>query len=190
MHGEIYSRDACLVRDTVDPLLLRLTYLHSRNNSQTPNERWTFFIRMPRMYPHAPPTITRVMRDIVPNDENAAYSVNVNNLDYHHNNSASAVILASSRLLQEPPVPKQVTIRLLPPSLHHSVPLGGNVHVHGVTKDWDIDLATSVCDEWTPVSTMQDLIDFLVKIPARRREWWSKESNRRHHLQQQRYCNN
>ncbi len=105
---EIISRlDARLVRDPVDPLQLRLTcLLHSRNtlhplssSLQTPPiERWTFCICMPRMYPHAPPTITRVTRDIVPNNENMAHLGNVN-LDYHTNsNSASAAILASSAM--------------------------------------------------------------------------------------------
>jgi hypothetical protein len=202
IHGEIYSRDAHLVRDPVDPLQLRLScLLHSRNNSHPlsslhapPVERWTFCICMPRMYPHAPPTITRVTRDIVPNNENMACLGNVNNLDYHTNsNSASAAILASSAMQHhnmEPPVPEQVLIQLLPPTSNHSDLSSGNGSAHGVAKNyWDIDLATAVCNSWTPVSTLQDLIDFLMEIPARRWEWWSKESNRRHHLQQQWYYN-
>ena len=203
IHAEIYSCNARLVRDPVDPLLLRLTFLiHSRNNSQLlsssssphtpPNERWTFCIRMPRMYPHEPPAITRVTRDIVPNHENMACLGNVNLDYYHHNNSATMAILASSTMQHhmEPPVPEQVLIQLLPPTSHrhhHSVPAIGSGNAHGITKNWDIDLATSICNSWTPISTLQDLIDFLMEIPSRRWDWWSKERNRRHHLQQQQY---
>ncbi len=61
----------------------------------------------------------------------------------------------------ESPVPEQVTIRLLPPFLHHSVPPGGNDHAHGINKD----LATSVCNALTPVGTLQELFDTSWKFP-------------------------
>mmetsp|Transcript_29977 Transcript_29977/g.56681 ORF Transcript_29977/g.56681 Transcript_29977/m.56681 type:complete len:365 (+) Transcript_29977:231-1325(+) len=190
IHGELFCHNARLVRDPVDPLRLRLTYLHPpmmapnnkhmRSSSPLPPERWTFLIRMPRMYPHVPPAITRVTRDFVPNNENIAHLGNMN-VDY----SASAAILANSAMQSqvEPPVPEQITIHPLPPT--------PNSGFHGANEDGtkisDIDLATSVINTWSPVSSLQDLIDFLTGIPARRREWWGVENNRKHHQQQRRF---
>ena len=189
IHVELYSHHARLMRDPVDPLRLRLTFLdqitsskHNDYNAQRstssplPPERWTFLIQIPRMYPHAPPSILRVTRDFVSNLGNM-------NLD-RQNSSASAAMVASSvmQCRVEPPAPEQVLINLLPPTLHHhpSRPQGGGL------GDTQIDFATAVCNSWTPVSTLQDLIDFLMGIPARRREWWSAESDRiRNHQQNQ-----
>lgn len=201
IHVELYSHHARLVRDPVDPLRLRLTCLHqttssSNNNTSSDNnnaqrpassplppELWTFLIQVPRMYPHVPPAITRVTRDFVPNNENLDM-----NLD-RHNSSASAAMVASSVMQAhaEPPAPEKVLINLLPPTLHHNHlrPQGGDLGgTQGFTKSLDIDSATSVCNSWTPVSTLQDLLDFLMGIPARRREWWSAESDRRRYHQQ------
>ena len=188
IHVELYSHHARLMRDPVDPLRLRLTFLDQitsskhndaptdNNNAQRstssplPPERWTFLIQIPRMYPHAPPSILRVTRDFVSNLGNM-------NLD-RQNSSASAAMVASSVMQGrvEPPAPEQVFINLLPPILHH--------HQGGGLGDTQMDLATAVCNSWTPVSTLQDLIDFLMGIPARRREWWSAESHRSTNHQQ------
>ena len=201
IHVELHSHHARLMRDPVDPLRLRLTCLHqttsSSNNydptdkynaqrlssSPLPPERWTFLIQVPRMYPHVPPAITRVTRDFVPYNENLDA-----NLD-SYSSSASAAMVASSVMQGhlEPPVPKTVLINLLPPTLyhHHSRPQGGGVgDIQDFTEILDIDLATSVYNSWTPVSTLQDLLDFLMVMPARRWEWWGAESDRRRNHQQ------
>ena len=47
-------------------------------------------------------------------------------------------------------------------------------------------MASSVYNEWSPIRTLGDMIDFLTELPARRREWWVVESHRRHHRQQRR----
>jgi hypothetical protein len=140
------------------------------------------------MYPHIPPTITRVTRDFVPNNENLDA-----NLD-RYNSSASAAMVASSVMQGhvEPPAPKKVLINLLPPMLHHhhSRPQGGGLgDTQGFTEILDIDLATSIYNSWTPVSTLQDLLDFLMAMPARRWEWWIAENDRRrnHQHHQQRF---
>jgi hypothetical protein len=203
IHVELHSHHARLTRDPVDPMRLRLTFLDQitsskninaptdSNNAQRstssplPPERWTFLIEIPRMYPHAPPSITRVTRDFVPNNENVGHLGNMN-LD-RQNSSASAAMVASSVMQGrvEPPAPEQIFINLLPPTLHHhpSRPQSGGL------GDTQMDLATAVCNSWTPVSTLQDLIDFLIGIPARRREWWSAERDRRrnHQPNQQRF---
>ncbi|KAL3815702.1 hypothetical protein ACHAXA_004882 [Cyclostephanos tholiformis] len=198
IHVELYSHHARLVRDPVDPMRLRLTCLHqttsSSNNydptdnynaqrstpSPLPPERWTFSIQVPRMYPHVPPAITRVTRDFVPNTENLDA-----NLD-RYNSSASAAMVASSVMQGhvEPPAPKKVLINLLPPSLHHYPQGGGLGDTQGFIEILDIDLATSVYNSWTPVSTLQDLLDFLIAMPARRWEWWTAENDRRRNHQQ------
>lgn len=187
IHGELFCPNARLVRDPVDPLRLRLTCLHQptspNNNAQSssplPPEQWTFLIQMPRMYPHVPPVITRVTRDFVPNNENMAH---LGNMNVNYGYSASAAIVASSVIQSqvEPPVPDQILIHLLPPTPNMGFHGGNNQG----SKLLDIDLATSVHNAWSPVSSLQDLIDFLVGIPARRREWWGVENNRRHHQQQ------
>lgn len=137
---------------------------------------------MPRMYPHVPPAITRVTREVVPNNENMAHLGNMNSNYY---NSASATIVASSVMQShvEPPVPEQVLIHPLPPTPNSDVYVSS-------TKLLDIDSATAIFNAWTPVSSLQDLIDFLMGIPARRREWWSSENNRRHHQEQQHFLKN
>lgn len=128
------------------------------------------------MYPHVPPVVTRVSREILP--ESGVYDVS----------SASAVMVASSVMQRggEPPIPDQVLVRSAPPSR-----AGEEVNDMEYTREdglWEIDSATSVYRQWSPVSSLNDLIDFLVAIPERRRQWWSIESNRRDHLQWMRSC--
>ena len=222
------------------------------------------------MYPHAPPVITRVSRDVIPNNENVAYnSLNSNSYNNHfHNNNnnhfsntvnmntsmggipdgamvnssyiqncwsnegamgrTSAAMVASSVMQSqvEPPVPEQVWIQSLPPmrstcdgsslsssSSSGAVPqsrgedsfefgsgIGLNNNVcetsagvgfgsegvegHNVLE---IDAATSIYNAWSPISSLGDLLDFLIGIPARRREWWSSGHNRQRHQQQLRF---
>lgn len=190
VHVELFRHDARLVRDPVDPLRLRLEYLHqpttspnnnsARPSSPLPQERWTFCIRMPRMYPHVPPLVKRVTRDFAPNNENMAHLGNAN-VGY----GASAAIVANSAMQSrvEPPVPEHVLINPLPPTPNSGFHTGNDRHGFKLS---DIDLATSVFNAWSPVSSLQDLIDFLVGIPARRRQWWAAESNRKRHHQQRR----
>lgn len=197
IHGELFRHDARLARDPVDPLRLRLTYFppppptadrHSgtgRPSSPLPPERWTFLIRMPRMYPHVPPVVARVTRDFSQNNENASHLGNRNvSCDYNYY-SASTTIVASSALRAqvEPPVPQQIFVRPLPPTPHSGFRDGGDDRGPELS---DIDRVTAVFDSWSPVSSLQDLIDFLVGIPSRRREWWSVESNRKRPQQQHR----
>ena len=220
LHGELYCHNARLVRDPVDPLRLRLTYLHqptssssacaSQNNIDTrylslssssssssspiPPERWTFLIQLQRMYPHFPPSITRVMRDSCENDSPLGNSNIMNVGDYnngttnynYYNSAAAAAIVASSSMQNqlEPPVPETVLINPLPPT-----PTSISNNNVNQSKLLDIDLHTSVCNTWTPVSSLQDLLDFLLQIPTKRKEWWSIENNRRHHYEQQRLLN-
>ena len=195
LHSELSTPNARLVRDPVDPLRLRLTCLlnhqpmpSSSSSSPIPPERWTFSIQIPRMYPHVPPNVTRVTRDFTTsNDENIMDLGNMHN----HYSSASAAMVASSVMQSnvEPPVPEQILIQPLPPNPHHTQysnngGLGDEPNNH---KLLDIDLATCVFNSWSPVSALNDLIEFLMGIPARRRDWWSVESNRRHHQEQQRF---
>merc|ERR1711862_246161 len=57
-------------------------------------------------------------------------------------------------------------------------------------KILSIDIQTSYFRHWSPISSLGDLIQFLLTIPSRRREWWSHDDNRRiHHEQLQRRRN-
>lgn len=199
IHSELLRDypNARLVRDPVDPLRLTLTCLHqppmslSLNNDTTqlssplPPEQWTFFIQMPRMYPHVPPVITRVSREFAPNSESMACHIGNRNIHY----SPAAAMMATSSLMQsriEPvPVPEHVLVRLLPTP--HS---DFNSDNNSDFRCLDIDLATSQMNSWSPVSSLQDLIDFLTQIPARRRSWWRVENNRRLHQQQVHFLRN
>ena len=202
IHSELYCNNARLIRDPVDPLRLRLTCLHqpistppqnnnfqhgtqqhllshSSSSSPIPPERWTYLIQMPRMYPHSPPLITRVTRD----NDNETYTplgniVNVQGDSYY--NSVASVSSSSIQYQMEPPMPEQVLINPLPPTPNGHT----NQNNNGTSKLLDLDLATCVCNTWTPVSSLQDLIDFLIQIPSKRREWWSIESNRLRHQEQ------
>lgn len=201
IHGEILRvcPNARLLRDPVDPLRLTLCLCphqpmspnFNNNNAQSssplPPEQWTFLIKMPRMYPHVPPVITRVTRDFipdnVPNSENMANHLWNRNIDY----SASAAIVASSLMLSRVdsiPVPEHVFVRLAP---------APNSDLHSDNNDHSkclaIDLATCI-HTWSPVSSLEDLLNFLIGIPARRREWWSVENNRRLHQQQHCFLRN
>lgn len=171
-HGrliELCRHNATLIRDAVDPLRMKLIVWHGSR------ERWTFFLQLPRMYPHVPPVVSRVSREILP--ESGVYDV-----------SASAVMVASSVMQRgEPPVPEKVLVRSLPPSRAGECVdnMDCASHEDGL---WEIDSATSVYRQWSPVSSLEELIDFLITIPERRRQWWSVESNRRAHLQSMRSC--
>ncbi len=182
-NGELCHKNARLVRDPVDPLRLRLTCLH-QPFSQSLFERWTFMIQIPRMYPHLPPLITRVTRELISN-ENMAHISNISN------GSASTFIVASSVMqASEPPEVEQILIRSPPPPRNKydavNTELHNNIHNrhHDNSKFLSIDEATAVYNSWSPVSTLGDLLDFLIAIPTKRREWWAVESNRLRHQEQ------
>jgi hypothetical protein len=182
-HGELCHKNARLVRDPVDPLRLRLTCLH-QPFSQSLFERWTYLIQMPRMYPHQAPLITRVTREIISN-ENMARISNVSI-------SASAAIVASSvmQMHAEPPVPDQILIRSPPIPMYRNQSNPGfdatmnREHNDEHSKLLAIDAATAVYNSWSPISTLGDLLDFLMAIPTKRREWWAVGNNRLYHQQQ------
>lgn len=174
-HGELCHKNATLVRDPVDPLRLRLTCLH-QPFSQSLLERWTYLIQMPRMYPHHAPLITRVTREVISN-ENMARISNVSI-------GVSAAIVASSvmQMHAESPVPDQILIRSPPPPRNkYDV---NREHNYENSKFLTIDAATAMYNFWSPISTLGDLLDFLMAIPSKRREWWAVENNRLHHQQQ------
>lgn len=182
-NGELCHKNARLVRDPVDPLRLRLTCLH-QPFSQSLFERWTFMIQIPRMYPHLPPLITRVTRELISNENMA----NISNIS---NGSASTFIVASSVMqASEPPEVEQILIRSPPPPRNKydavNTELHNNIHNHhhDNSKFFSIDEATAVYNSWSPVSTLGDLLDFLIAIPTKRREWWAVESNRLRHQEQ------
>jgi ubiquitin-protein ligase len=131
-------------------------------SSPLPLERWTFLIQIPRMYPHVPPRINSVARDFVPGNMN---------LDCH--NTSDSMAMAASSMMQshlKPPAPHQILIKDLPPTL--DLPQDGSLGVAHSSSEF-----LEVCNSWTPVSTLQDLIDFLVGIPARRQGWWSGQES-------------
>ena len=177
-YGELCRKNARLVRDPVDPLRLRLTCLH-QPFSQSLSERWTYLIQMPRMYPHQAPLITRVTREIISN-ENMARISNVSI-------GASAAIVASSvmQMHAEPPVPDQVLIRSPPPPRNKfEFEAGMNrEHVCENAKFLAIDVETAMFNSWSPISSLAELLDFLVDMPSKRREWWAVENNRLRHQQ-------
>ncbi|KAL3792870.1 hypothetical protein HJC23_004795 [Cyclotella cryptica] len=178
--NEISSQNARLVRDPVDPLRLRLTVLRSM-------ERWMFLIQMPRMYPHVPPVVTRVSRD--------AAQENLDGWMGGHRSLTAAEAMVASSVMQraEPPVPERVVIRALPPSRAGDVCTSqcddwdmegcGDPYSEDNSPLLEIDAATAVYRCWSPVSSLGELIEFLMGIPEKRRQWWSIESNRRGHLQ-------
>lgn len=131
-------------------------------------------------------TITHVNREYITNNENFAFLGNNINLA-RHNSSLSAAMVASSVMQShylDPPAPEQVLINLLPPTELHSrntrPQIGSGLSSSINNKQHlDIDSATSVCNTWTPVSTLQELLDFLIGLPGRRREWWATDVIRR-----------
>mmetsp|Transcript_28496 Transcript_28496/g.44042 ORF Transcript_28496/g.44042 Transcript_28496/m.44042 type:complete len:348 (-) Transcript_28496:17-1060(-) len=176
-HGELCHKNARLVRDPVDPLRLRLTCLH-QPFSQSLFERWTYLIQMPRMYPHQAPLITRATREIISN-ENMARISNVSI-------GASAAIVASSvmQMHAEPPVPDQILIRSPPPPRNKfDVALNREHSFCENSKFLAIDTETAMFNTWSPISSLGDLLDFLMAIPTKRREWWAVENNRLRHQQ-------
>jgi hypothetical protein len=113
------------------------------------------------MYPHSPPNVTRVSRETV--QENGL--------------TASAVMVACSVMQGgEMPVPERVVVRCLPPD-------GSNFLNPSEGELNKIDEATAVYRQWSPVSSLGELIEFLMDMPERRRQWWSIEANRRGYLQ-------
>ncbi|KAL3770269.1 hypothetical protein ACHAWO_003674 [Cyclotella atomus] len=167
---ELHSNNgSTLIRDAVDPLRIKLTLVQSR-------ERWTFVLQLPRMYPHVPPVVTRVSREILPELSTSGGC-----------DGLSAVMVASSVMQRgEPPVPDVVLVRCAPPCFENNrMELCSHEEEEGL---WEIDSETSVYREWSPVSSLGELIEFLISIPEKRRQWWSVEANRRSHLQWMRSC--
>lgn len=176
-YGELCRKNARLIRDPVDPLRLRLTCLH-QPFSQSLFERWTYLIQMPRMYPHQAPLITRVTREIISN-ENMARISNVSI-------GASAAIVASSvmQMHADPPVPDQILIRSPPlPRNKYDTAVNREHSICENSKFLAIDLETATFNSWSPIISLDDLLNFLVAIPTKRREWWAVDNNRLRHQQ-------
>lgn len=190
--GELRSPDgnSKINRDPVDPSKLRLTYLYQPQHSPAsfsplPLERWTFFIQMPRMYPHAPPAVIRVSRETTtPGGEDVRGGYSGWGSSPWGQGRASAAIVASSGVHShtEPPVPEQIMImsRPIPHYLNDAENAAGNSNGAATPVPVEFDVATCVYNDWSPISTLGDLIDFLTGIPSIRREKWTRQDWLRH----------
>jgi len=155
--------------------------LPARETNTPPKpERWSFFITVPRMYPHVPPVITNVTRDFA----SAFFSDKSNNARIVGEEQCPSASRTGTVIMQnqaEPPPPEVCSVEQQPPSWPRShvgqTPDGGS-------KTLCIDVDTAHFTNWTPLCGIGDLVSWLMTMPARRREWWSEESNRRkHHTQ-------
>jgi len=112
------------------------------------------------MYPHTPPAVVRVTRE----------------------RPTSAIMVASSVMQRfEAPVPECVLVSSNHPSSFMEC------NSEKIARLCEIDAATAVYRQWSPISSLGELIDFLMGIPEKRREWWNMDSNRRRHLEQLRF---
>ena len=88
-------------------------------------------------------------------------------------------------LQAEPPIPDQILILSPPPPRDKFDAVNcRELNIHENSKFLSIDEATAVYSSWSPINTLRDLLDFLIAIPAKRREWWAVGINRLHHQQQ------
>lgn len=138
------------------------------------------------MYPHSPPVVSRVSREIILPEISAGDAA----CEYYA--LSSAVMVASSVMQRgEPPVPDVVLVRCAPPSSNSYFSETNSMEYCSDSQEeglWEIDSATSVYRSWSPVSSLGEFIEFLLSIPEKRRQWWSIESNRVSHLQRMRSC--
>lgn len=160
---ELRRKNASLIRDPVDPLRMRLVALHRE-------ERWVYHIRIPRMYPHVPPDVYRVCREAVDRSPFGA----VSSLYCHpHSSSASSRWMVASSVMQrgawDPyPVPERIEVRSRPPP-------GSDNQFRRCDSDDSMEVCrggddtAAVYDRWSPVSSLGELLDFLIRFPERRR---------------------
>ena len=236
---ELSRKNASLIRDPVDPLRMRLITLyyppaaatataaansnhHHRRHSSTV-ERWVYHIRIPRMYPHIPPDIYRVSREVLTpttattsTDDAAVMHNHTNGLIISNHHTASRLMVASSvmqqRHVDHPPVPKQIVVTCSPPhgtnhfhnwwnttddsndSMEEECYCGGDTttvqHDNSTTTAESslvhaMDESTAVYNQWSPVSSLGQLLDFLIQLPEQRRMYWNNHCNYYHHQQQQ-----
>lgn len=173
---ELRSADGMSVlrRDPVDPLRLRLSTAFVRGSGI--DECWTYLLQIPRMYPHSPPRVTRVTQS-TPQQYQIA--------------GASALQPGSPQAAgghgnEEPPALERIMVTVSPPSSlgsfessHHEQQRKNEDSAERanfyLTSHEDDDLSRwseAKFDGWSPISSLMDLLSFLVKLPHERRERW------------------
>lgn len=147
------------------------------------------------MYPHLPPNVNRVWRENLWSssghrvDGRDYGGYNGGGITSYSNNHASSLMVANSMMQRgEAPVPEKVVVKCLPPggsdaSLTCGFGKKDKKEEEEESLLCELDADTAVYREWSPISSLGDLIDFLIDIPQQRRIWWSDEGKRRRHLQ-------
>lgn len=206
---ELRSSDgrSVLRRDPVDPLRLRLSVLvpmasaRGTGNGAPLNkencECWTYLLQIPRMYPHSPPIVARITRSAP-----------------HQNQATGAPTLLPSFVLAaygrdndvEPPPLDRVVVKVTPPlssprsngCLNQNQQSKSEESTEQADLDWQDDAedwSEAIFDGWSPVSSLSDLLVFLVNLPLQRRGRWqvarrTKSGRPRRHRGQQEHKDN
>jgi hypothetical protein len=149
---------ATLERDAVDPHRLRLTL----------PEAYTFWIQVPRMYPHAPPRVYRVEPSHHHHGGNHSHNTHPTLSPSSHQVSrylgAAAVARAGLAGRAGPPLLQRVEVLSRPPA--HSC------ESHEEAKKLT---STHTYDEWSPIRRLSDLLDHLLDLPRSRHAAWRLE---------------
>mmetsp|Transcript_20127 Transcript_20127/g.58195 ORF Transcript_20127/g.58195 Transcript_20127/m.58195 type:complete len:565 (-) Transcript_20127:432-2126(-) len=193
---ELRSSDGMSVlrRDPVDPLRMRLSVSFTAASERGSEasaalcECWTYLLQIPRMYPHSPPIVARVSRSMPQLHQVAGVpTLQPNSVQAPGGNGNN----------EEPPPLERVVVTVSPPaafgfcesSRHHQQHKyeDSSKRADLDRQDDDTDSDEALCwseakfDGWSPVSSLSDLLVFLVELPRQRREKWraSGRKNRR-----------
>ena len=167
-------------------------------------EKWTFLLQFPRMYPHFPPKIYRITTELLATidgslldcitsdtseeiDDKTIHSDRPQDqkglsVDTYLNKQKSCIGGIPSLqkiLISSDPNVSFTTKRNMRPD-HSSRPMPTDCFADGIA--WEDNMTTVILRNWSPISSLEDVVKFLLQLPFQRRLKWHR------HRQQKKNC--
>lgn len=171
-------------------------------------EQWTYLLQFPRMYPHSPPKIHRITTAAI----NPRSLETVTMIDHPiHNDNETKFVQQLSRNNDNQKPPSNPTQNH--PCCRNGIPLLENIEISSslpslsnryntnhdlssnssnrnqpedkdVTWSWRDGMRTTNFENWSPVSTLGDIVQLLMQLPLQRRQSWYQYNQSQQRQQQ------
>ena len=164
-------------------------------------EKWTFLLHFPRMYPHFPPKIYRITTELLAttdgslldcftsdtSEETDDKAINKErpqdqkgpSVDNYLNKQKSCIggITSLEKIIfsSDPNIRFTTKINMSPQHSSHNMP----TECYADNIAWEDSMATVIFRNWSPISTLEDVVNFLLQLPIQRRIKWHRLQQRK-----------
>jgi len=157
-----------VTRDEVDRLRIKLSVC-ARNDEQIRHDHqrqhdsqaasFHFLMQLPKMYPHSPPVVYRVLR-----------CGNNDNEQHQQQTTTTTVVLEDIKVLTKPPATEAAEKRRAQSISDHPMLAEESRHDAASCQESHGSGNDAIYDRWSPISRLHDLIIWLADLPQTRQK--------------------